>query len=79
MEATTSQKWSTADITTLDFKTWYSISEAMGTFPNVSVTKWVQTVKPELLKSLTLEEWEDIANTVGFSDAWAYRKFKELR
>lgn len=79
MEVITNFEWSTANIETLDFETWISISEAMGTFLNVAVIKWTQTVKPELLKTLSIEEWEKIADKAGFTEAWAYRQYKDKR
>lgn len=65
-------EWATnIDIKTIPFELWFSISSAMKTYPNVAVARWVENTHDELLAKLTLKDWMDIAETAGFSSAWA--------
>ncbi|MUH00354.1 hypothetical protein F7734_52035 [Scytonema sp. UIC 10036] len=67
------------NIKQLPFSVWWQISEINGTWANVAFKKWAETVDENILQAMKLDDWEAVADTLGYSFEWACKQYKQYR
>ena len=67
------------DIKTISFKAWWEISKINGTWTNVAFKRWAETVYPEILENMSLDDWENISDILQYAPVWAAKKYQEYR
>lgn len=64
---------------TLTLGDWIAIANDRGFKLGWALGAWMDTAFSDVLGSLTLENWEAIADAVDLSESWAYHRYKEYR
>jgi hypothetical protein len=67
----------TVEIENLTFADWQAIAIACGNSEKYGLYKWLENASSSSLKQIAIEEWIELAQLVGYSQAWAAKKFVE--
>lgn len=66
----------TIKISELNFDDWQAIALALDKDEKWAFYRWQEN---GVIPSMSMEEWEEIADKAGFSHGWAYHQYKNQK